>query len=176
MAVSLLIQHCSKSLAEDCGGSSHIPVDRGGGVKIEVFTSLIFWSYVWKHLLLLMQDIKTSVLTTIYSQRAQIISPSSWKKIKKYDVGMACLKVRKQGRDDAWKQRVNILAKPHSYIFFTLQLDSILESCLFEFYTMTSLQFTQAQGLGYIRGMCRVPCTVKTDLYDTVIKVYMAWF
>ena len=31
MAVSLLIQrkHCSKSLIEDCGGSSHTPLDRG---------------------------------------------------------------------------------------------------------------------------------------------------
>ena len=32
MAVSLLIQHCSKSLIEDCGGSSHTPLDRAGGV------------------------------------------------------------------------------------------------------------------------------------------------
>ena len=39
MAVSL--QHCSKSLIEDCGGSSYTPVDRAGGVKIEAFTSLI---------------------------------------------------------------------------------------------------------------------------------------
>ena len=44
-SVSLLIQYCSKSLIEDCGGSSHIPVDRAGGVKIKAFTSLILWSY-----------------------------------------------------------------------------------------------------------------------------------
>jgi len=35
---------------------------------------------------------------------------------------MACQKLSKQGRDDA---KVNVLAKPHPYIFFTLQLDSI---------------------------------------------------
>ena len=41
-----------------------------------------------------------------------------------------------------------------------------------EFYTlitMTSLQFTQAQGLGYTRGMYRVPLSIQT--YDSVIKV-----
>ena len=43
----LLIQHCSKSLIEDCGGSSHTTVDRAGSVKIEAFTSLILCrSYV----------------------------------------------------------------------------------------------------------------------------------
>jgi len=43
---------------------------------------------------------------------------------------MACQKVCKQGRDDARKQRSRdvVLAKPHLYIVFTLQLDSILES------------------------------------------------
>ena len=41
------------------------------------------------------------------------------------DVGMACQKVHKQGRDDPRKHaEVIILAKPHPYIFFTLQLDS----------------------------------------------------
>jgi len=43
---------------------------------------------------------------------------------------MACQKVCKQGRDDAWKQRSTCIcrfAEPHPYIFFTLQLDSILE-------------------------------------------------
>ena len=36
---------------------------------------------------------------------------------------MACQKVRKQGRDDVgMKSKVNILAKPHPYIFFTRQL------------------------------------------------------
>ena len=40
------------------------------------------------------------------------------------DVGMACQKVHKQGRDDPRKHpEVNILAKSHPYIFFTLQLD-----------------------------------------------------
>ena len=34
---------------------------------------------------------------------------------------MACQKLCKQGRD---KAKVNILAKVHPYIFFTLQLDS----------------------------------------------------
>ena len=42
--------------------------------------------------------------------------------------GMACLKLCKQGRRDSTKAKVNILAKPHLYIFFTLQLDSI--ACL----------------------------------------------
>ena len=37
---------------------------------------------------------------------------------------MACQKVCIQGRDDAWMQRVNVLAKPHPYIFFIQQLDS----------------------------------------------------
>ena len=41
MAVSLLIQYCSKSFIEDCGGSL---VDRGAGIKIEVFTSLTLLS------------------------------------------------------------------------------------------------------------------------------------
>ena len=35
---------------------------------------------------------------------------------------------------------------------------------------MTSLQFTQAQGLGYTRGMYRVPLSIQT--YDGVIKVH----
>ena len=38
---------------------------------------------------------------------------------------------------------------------------------------MNSLQFTQAQGLGYTRGMYRMPLSIQT--YDSVIK-YMAWF
>ena len=37
---------------------------------------------------------------------------------------MASQKVCKQGM----KAKVNILAKPHPYILFTLQLDSVLES------------------------------------------------
>ena len=37
---------------------------------------------------------------------------------------------------------------------------------------MTSLQFTQAQGLGYTRGMYRVPLSIQT--YDSVIEVH-AW-
>ena len=35
---------------------------------------------------------------------------------------------------------------------------------------MTSLQFTQAQGLGYTRGMYRVPLSIQT--YDSVINVH----
>ena len=35
---------------------------------------------------------------------------------------------------------------------------------------MTSLEFTQAQGLGYTRGMYRVPLSIAT--YDSVIKVH----
>ena len=35
---------------------------------------------------------------------------------------------------------------------------------------MTSLQFTQAQGLGYTRDMYRVPLSIQT--YDSVIKVH----
>ena len=58
MAVSLLTQHCSKSLIEDCGGSSHTPVDKAGGVKSECFTLLILWSY-GNIYILLMQDIDT---------------------------------------------------------------------------------------------------------------------
>ena len=47
MAVFLLSEHCGKSLIEDCGGSSHTPDDKAGGVKIEAFTSLILCrSYV----------------------------------------------------------------------------------------------------------------------------------
>ena len=41
---------------------------------------------------------------------------------------------------------------------------------MFEFYTMTSLQFTQAQCLGFTRGMYRVPLSIPT--YDSVIKVH----
>ena len=44
---------------------------------------------------------------------------------------------------------------------------------IFEFYTlitMTSLQFTQAQGLGYTRGMYRVPLSIQT--YDSAIKLH----
>ena len=68
MAVSLLIQSCGKSPTEDCGGSSHIPVDKGGGVNIEVFTFLTLS-------LLLMQDIYLPVFKTGFiSKRAQIIS------------------------------------------------------------------------------------------------------
>ena len=42
--------------------------------------------------------------------------------VKKHDVGMACQKVYKQGRDDSIKAMVNIKAMPHPYIFFTLPL------------------------------------------------------
>ena len=35
---------------------------------------------------------------------------------------------------------------------------------------MTSLEFTQAQGLGYTRGMYRVSLSIQT--YDSVIKVH----
>ena len=42
---------------------------------------------------------------------------------RKKDVGMAYQKVCKQGRDNTQKQS-NILAKPHPYFFFTVQLDS----------------------------------------------------
>ena len=35
---------------------------------------------------------------------------------------------------------------------------------------MTSLEFTQAQGLGYTRGMYIVPLSILT--YDSVIKVH----
>ena len=66
------------------------------------------------------------------------------------------------------KAKVSILAKPHPYIFFTLQLDSMLESSApihaviminavneylsytYILITMTSLQSTQALGT---RGM-----------------------
>jgi len=41
---------------------------------------------------------------------------------------MACQKVCKQGIGMMHETKVNVLAKPHPYIFFTLQLDSILES------------------------------------------------
>ena len=36
--------------------------------------------------------------------------------------------VYKQGRDDGIKAKVNIRAMPHRYIFFTLQLDTMLET------------------------------------------------
>ena len=87
---------------------------------------------------------------------------------------MACQKVCKQGSNDALKQRSkywqssnNALKQrskywqSHPYIFFTLQLDSMHEnwicvhlcsyqSCewVFESYTMTGLQPTQAQCAG----------------------------
>ena len=35
---------------------------------------------------------------------------------------MACQKVCKQGRDDGMKAKVNAMAKPHPYIFFTLYI------------------------------------------------------
>ena len=36
--------------------------------------------------------------------------------------------------------------------------------------TMTSLEFTQSQGLGYTRGMYRAPLSIPT--YDSVIEVH----
>ena len=42
------------------------------------------------------------------------------------DVGMACQKVYKQGRDDSIKAKGQHKGNP--YIFFTLQLDSMLET------------------------------------------------
>ena len=41
---------------EYCGGSSHTPVDRAGGVKIEVFIDSLDL-VIWKYLLLLIQNI-----------------------------------------------------------------------------------------------------------------------
>ena len=84
------------------------------------------------------------------------------------------------------KAKVNVLAKPHPYIFFTLtdtktaSLRAAAESApihvviiaMHKFYTlinMTSLEFTQAQGLGYTKGMYRVPLSIPT--YDSVMKV-----
>ena len=46
----------------------------------------------------------------------------------KKDVGMAHQEVYKQDRDDSIKAKVNIRAMPHRYIFFTLQLDTMLET------------------------------------------------
>ena len=70
MAVSLLIQQCSKSLIEDCGGSSYTPVDRAGGVKIEAFTSLILCrSYVNIFSCSCKIYINSSVLTMIYRSK-----------------------------------------------------------------------------------------------------------
>ena len=88
--------------------------------------------------------------------------------------------------DESKGQRI---AKAPSLHLFTLQLDSILRAAarsspipacsyecyanVFEFYTlttMTSLQFTQACGLG-TRGIYRVPLSIQT--YDSgVIKVH----
>ena len=45
---------------------------------------------------------------------------NKFKKTSK-DVGMACQKVCKQGRDES---KVTVFAKAHPYIFFTVQLDS----------------------------------------------------
>ena len=95
---------------------------------------------------------------------------------------MACQKVCKQGRDEA---KVNVLAMsiPTSFSHYslTVSLRAAAESSptmqllmlVFEFYTlitMTSLEFTQSQGLGYTRGMYRVPLSIPT--YDSVIKVH----
>ena len=45
----------------------------------------------------------------------------------KKDVGMACQKYAKKV-DNSIKAKVNTKAMPHPYIFFTLQLDSMLET------------------------------------------------
>ena len=62
-----------------------------------------------------------------------IVTEISIKKVQKQEiknifVEMACQKVCKQGRDESIKAKVNIKAMPHPYIFFTLQLDSMLET------------------------------------------------
>ena len=41
---------------------------------------------------------------------------------------MACQKVCELGRDYSNKSKVNLKAMPYPYIFFTLQLDSMLET------------------------------------------------
>ena len=73
--------------------------------------------------------------------------------------------------------KVNVLAKPHPYVFFTLQLDSSSYPCMqllmlcrsiYILITMTSLQLTQAQGLGCTRGMYRVPLSIQTN--DSVVN------
>ena len=50
MAVSLLTQHCSKSLKEDCGNSSHTLVDCwGGGKKLYFSDSQVIYVLALAH-------------------------------------------------------------------------------------------------------------------------------
>ena len=74
----------------------------------------------------------------------------------------------------------NIVAKHHPYIFSHYSYTASLRAesaqvinAVHKFYTlitMTSLQLTQAQGLGYTRRMYRVPLSIQT--YNSVIKVH----
>ena len=81
--------------------------------------------------------------------------------LSKKDVGRACQKL----------DNTSTIVRQHPWELNLLPSMQLLMLCIginFEFYkpfTMTSLQFTQAQGLGYTRGMCRVPLSIQT--YDS---------
>ena len=61
------------------------------------------------------------------------------------------------------KAKVNILAKPHPYIFFTLQLDSVFENYLIAMYeaNIPSYTDTNAESYssipGHVRGARKWP-------------------
>ena len=107
----LLTQHCSKKIV------AALPIPQLIG-SLYFSDSLVIYMKTssFAH-----ARYKTSVLTKIYMPKGtNNISrpcPSSWK--KKKDIGMACQKVRKLGRDDAWKQRSMYWQSPIPTSFHT---------------------------------------------------------
>ena len=75
---------------------------------------------LWLHLNEIFLGLGLAV-TEIISQELENI-----KNVKR--CGMACQKVYKKGRDDSIKVNVSIKVMPHPCIFYTLQLDSMLEN------------------------------------------------
>ena len=102
-----------------------------------------------------------------------------YKKIKEniINVGMACQKVCKQGRDNASKQRSMYWQSsiPRSFSHYTVRqhpwevLLNLLSSMqlLHKYlsFTMTSLQFTRVQGLGSWHGFSLIPMCLYECVY-----------
>ena len=171
----LLTQHCSKKIV------AALPIPQLIG-SLYFSDSLVIYMKTssFAH-----ARYKTSVLTKIYRPKGtNNISrpcPSSWK--KKKDVGMACQKVCKLGRDDAWKQRSTYWQSPIPTSFTTvrqhpwelnllpsMQLSMLCISIWALLITMTSLQFTQAGSRLYQRHVWSA--TVNTDLWYSIIKAH----
>ena len=111
-----------------------------------------------------------------------------YKKIKNIkSVGMACQKVCKQGRDDAWKQRSMYWQNsiPTSFSHYTVRqhpwelLLNLLPSMrlLHKYlsFTMTSLQFTHAQGLSSWHGFSLIPMCLYQCVYVQRREVKRRW-